>query len=62
MSWSESQLVAIAIVPKVSAVLSATGSIWILVEVATDQKKRSNVYHRLLVAMSVYDLLGKSDG
>lgn len=60
MVFSRNQFFVLAIIPKVSAVLSSLGSVWILVEVFTDKKKRSNVYHRLLTAMSIYDILGKS--
>lgn len=56
MAWTESQQIALAIVPKISAILSLCGSSWIIIEVASDKHKRSNVYHRLLAAMSVYDV------
>ena len=59
--WSYGQKAALAIIPKVSSVLSLFGSSWIIVEVATDNStekpKRQHPYHRLLFAMSVYDVL-----
>ena len=62
MAWSEKQQVALAIVPKFSSILSLFGSCWIVVEVITEnenprRRKRFHPYHRLLFAMSVYDIL-----
>ncbi|CAJ1954860.1 unnamed protein product [Cylindrotheca closterium] len=57
MPLSYQQEVALAVVPKVSSVFSLFGSIWIIVEVATEKTKRGVPYHRLLLAMSVYDVL-----
>lgn len=65
MTWSESEQIALAIVPKVSSLLSLFGSIWIVVEVMTEDgssqdnslPKRHHSYHRLLLAMSIYDIL-----
>ena len=70
-SFTESQLIAFAMLPKISAVLSSFGSIWILVEVTTNffWKNKNNgagssnnnsnsvAYQRILGAMAVYDLL-----
>lgn len=63
MPWNHAQQVALAIVPKFSAVFSLFGSIWIVVEVLTgtnpqdNKPKRQHPYHRLLLAMSIYDIL-----
>ena len=57
MALSDKQRVALAVAPKVSSVFSLFGSIWIIVEVATEKTKRGVPYHRLLLAMSVYDVL-----
>lgn len=54
---SKDQRIALAIIPKFSSVFSLFGSIWIIVEVATEKTKRQVPYHRLLLAMSVYDVL-----
>lgn len=59
MGFTQTEFLILAVIPKVSAVLSTAGSVWILVEVFTDRKKFTNVYHRLLTAMSIYDILGK---
>jgi len=48
---------ALAIVPKVSSIFSLFGSMWIIIEIATEKNKRRVPYHRLLLAMSVYDVL-----
>lgn len=61
MAWSEGQQLALALVPKFSSVLSLFGSIWISIEVLFDKTpgmpKRKHPYHRLLLAMSIYDIL-----
>ena len=61
MAWSRSQQMVVALLPKFSSVLSLFGSCWIIVEAITDQnpnrRKRNHPYHRLLFAMSVYDVL-----
>lgn len=60
-SWTYGQEVALAIIPKVSSIFSFMGSTWIMIEVLTDRTeprpKRSHPYHRLLFAMSTYDVL-----
>lgn len=57
MADNDRQRAVLAILPKVSATLSLIGSIWIIVEVTTNRTKRRQVYHRILLAMSVYDVL-----
>lgn len=57
MSWTRQQRMILAILPKISSVFSLFGSIWIIIEVATEGRKIHNPYHRLLLAMSVYDTL-----
>ena len=62
MAWTYTQQVVLALIPKVTAVLSCFGSSWIMVEVLTDntdlhKPKRKHPYHRLLFAMSLYDVL-----
>ena len=59
MAWNKTQQVVLAILPKISSVLSLFGSAWIAIEVLTetDIPKRKHPYHRLLFAMSVYDIL-----
>ena len=55
--WNESQQITLAIVPKFTSFLSLLGSSWVILEVLTEQEKRRSVYHRLLCAMSIYDVL-----
>lgn len=72
MAWSSAQQTALAVAPKVSSVLSLFGSGWIFVEVLWGNVsvhhghsrnsneptlKRRHPYHRLLLAMSLYDIL-----
>ena len=47
----------LAVLPKLSSLLSLSGSLWIIIEVYTHRKKRSNTYHRLLFCMSIFDIL-----
>ena len=51
------QLVALALVPKVSGFLSICGSSWIVIEVVTTETKRCRVFHRIMCCMSIVDLL-----
>eukprot|EP00526_Cylindrotheca_closterium_P006549 CAMPEP_0113610824 /NCGR_PEP_ID=MMETSP0017_2-20120614/5230_1 /TAXON_ID=2856 /ORGANISM="Cylindrotheca closterium" /LENGTH=610 /DNA_ID=CAMNT_0000519733 /DNA_START=1 /DNA_END=1833 /DNA_ORIENTATION=+ /assembly_acc=CAM_ASM_000147 len=57
MALSRQQRVWLAILPKISSVFSLFGSTWIIIEVASERRKRKAPYHRLLLAMSVYDVL-----
>lgn len=59
MAISRSKQIALAMVPKFSSVLSLLGSGWIVVEVLTETKipKVRHPYHRLLLAMAIYDIL-----
>lgn len=55
--WSYSQQVALAVTPKFSSLFSLAGSSWIMLEVLSSKQKRHHPYHRLLLAMSCYDVL-----
>ncbi|CAJ1954854.1 unnamed protein product [Cylindrotheca closterium] len=57
MALSRQQRVWLAILPKISSVFSLFGSLWIIIEVTTEGRKIQNPYHRLLLAMSIYDTL-----
>ena len=57
MGFSLSQQVALALAPKITGFISVLGSFWILVEIAMDKLKRTNVYHRLLFGLSAVDLV-----
>ena len=54
---SHGRKVALALVPKFSSIFSLAGSTWIIIEVVTNKTKSRHPYHRLLCAMSVYDVL-----
>ncbi|KAG7371986.1 hypothetical protein IV203_018129 [Nitzschia inconspicua] len=60
-SWSYTQKAVLAVIPKITSILSLLGSGWIIIEVLTDtsgpRPKLQHPYHRLLFAMSVYDVL-----
>jgi hypothetical protein len=53
---TQAQVVALAIVPKCTAFLSAVAEIWILKEVISCPKKRKSVYHRIVGAMTLCDI------
>ena len=55
-SLTSSQQLALAVTPKVTGLLSALGSLWIVIEVATQKTKRGNVYNRIVFAMSFFDV------
>lgn len=59
--WSFAMRAALVWVPRISSALSLLGSSWIVAEVIGDEKKNinqgKNVYSRLLLGMSVYDIL-----
>jgi len=64
-TWNKNQRIALAMIPKVSSSLSLFGSIWICIEVWTGTHEanrtlvpnRQHPYHRLLLGMSVYEIL-----
>jgi len=57
MVITEAQAKALAIAPKFFAVLSFSGSSFILKEVLGKKRKRGQAFYRIMVAMSVSDLL-----
>ena len=59
-SFSITQQVLLAVAPKVSASLSLLGSSWIIIEVLTDKLKNTTVFHRLLFAMSSFDIISSA--
>lgn len=57
MGWTRGQQVALAVLPKISSMFSLFGSCWIAIEVTTSPAKRTHPYHRILLAMSMYDIV-----
>ena len=55
--FSETQLKAVAIVPKFASFPSILGALFILQNVWRSPKRRSRVYHRILFGMSLHDVL-----
>ena len=55
--WTEEQQKLLSIIPHVTGSLSILGSAFIIYDVASDRKKWSSTYHRLLFAMGIYDFL-----
>jgi hypothetical protein len=55
LDFSHAQQVTLAVIPKISGLMSLCGSSWIIVEVLTDKTKRETVYNRLLLCMSSMD-------
>ena len=58
--WSEAQQLAMALGPKITAFLSILGSSYIVKEVLTDRKKRQRVFYRIMLGMSISDILSSS--
>lgn len=52
------KMISVVICVKVTATLSMIGSAYIAQEVLRDRKKRTTVYHRLLLAFSISDISG----
>ncbi|CAJ1948245.1 unnamed protein product [Cylindrotheca closterium] len=52
-----SESIALAVAPKVPALLSLGGSIYIVWSVLSSREKRSNIYHRLMLGLSCSDIL-----
>lgn len=59
-SFTNAQMVGIALAPKFTALLSIAGSLWIILEVLTEKDKQAMVYHRLLFALSTIDVIASS--
>jgi hypothetical protein len=57
-SYSNALLKSLALIPKFTFVLSIFGSLWIILEVVSEKDKQKLVYHRLLFAFAVVDLIG----
>ena len=55
--WTEEQQKLLSVIPHVTGSLSILGSAFIIYDVASDRKKWSSTYHRLLFAMGIYDFL-----
>jgi len=57
MALTHAQQVGLALGPKFSGSLSILGSSWIIFEVLRDKKKQAMVYHRLLLGLSIFDVI-----
>lgn len=55
--WSEEQKRLLSVIPHVTGALSILGSAFIIYDVASDRKKWTSPYHRLLFAMGVVDFV-----
>lgn len=55
--FSERQLKAVAIAPKIAAFPSILGSLFIIQHVLLSKKRRGRVYHRILLLMSINDFI-----
>lgn len=51
------QSITLAVAPKVPALLSLCGSLYIVWSVLSSKQKRSNIYHRLMLGLSCSDIL-----
>lgn len=56
--WNKSQISANLIVPKITAFISISGSVFIIQDVLRDTKKRNeSPYHRVMVGLSIADII-----
>jgi hypothetical protein len=55
--FSERQLKAVAIVPKLAAFPSILGSLFIIQHVLRSKERRNRVYHRILLFMGIHDFI-----
>ena len=55
--FTERQLRANALVPKFASVPAIVGSVFIIQHVIKNKKRRGRVYHRILLMMSIHDLI-----
>jgi len=58
MSTINNSELVFAVVPRVAAACSLMGSSWIVIEVLRDSSKRKKVYHRIMLGMSSFDIIG----
>ena len=57
LGWTESQIKAMMLVPKITGGLSALGSSYIIYDILKAERKRQSQYHRIMVAMSLLEFL-----
>jgi hypothetical protein len=57
MAFSAAQMKCLALAPKFTAALSIFGTIYVIRSVLTSPKKRKLVYHRILLCISLIDLI-----
>jgi len=57
MALSRAQLLSLAIAPKLPALLSVLASSWIVTEVLTNPRKRSSLYHRIMLGFASVDII-----
>ena len=55
-----SQQIALAIIPKITSALSILGSVYITQHILRSPKRRSLCYHRILLGMSIMDIISSS--
>lgn len=56
MSFSTSQQIALVVMPKITGFISLVSSLITSITICRDPKKRSKVYHRLILGMSLADI------
>ncbi|CAB9505608.1 expressed unknown protein [Seminavis robusta] len=57
-SYSHAQLVSVALITKITSLISYVGCVWILLDVLGDAEKRRQVYHRLMLGYSIIFCIG----
>ena len=59
-SLSEAQKISLALLPKISSLLSMLGSAWIILDISCDREKQKQLYHQLFWAFSSIILMSST--
>jgi hypothetical protein len=57
LGWDESQIVHITILQRIMGTISVIGSSYVIQEVLRNEQKRKHTFHRLMVGLSLSDIL-----
>ena len=62
LGWTEQQIKAFVILPKITGAFSFLGSSYIVFSIIRDPKKQEMTYHRIMFGMSILDMLSSFSG
>jgi hypothetical protein len=55
--WDESQMITVTIVQRIMGTISLIGSTYVIQDVLRSEQKRNHTFHRLMVGLSISDVL-----